>query len=178
MMTVLFAGFFLISRDAAGEEKTYKIGDKGPGGGIVFYDKGSASDGWRYLEAAPSDQSSGVRWSNGKVAETGATDTAVGRGVVNTRKILEVQKSGKYAAKLCADLKLKGFKDWFLPSKDELDLMYKNLRNNGFGNMANKIYWSSTESSGPHAWKQDFGKGGKALHKKHEKLTVRAIRAF
>ena len=33
----------------------YKVGDEGPAGGIIFYDKGEYSDGWRYLEAAPAD---------------------------------------------------------------------------------------------------------------------------
>lgn len=32
------------------------VGDAGPAGGFIFYDKGKVSDGWRYLEAAPSDQ--------------------------------------------------------------------------------------------------------------------------
>lgn len=34
----------------------------GPAGGLIFYDKGSYSDGWRYLEAAPYDQSSDLTW--------------------------------------------------------------------------------------------------------------------
>ena len=34
---------------------SHKIGDKGPAGGIIFFDKGSRSSGWQYLEAAPND---------------------------------------------------------------------------------------------------------------------------
>jgi TolB-like protein len=34
-------------------EKVYNVGDRGPAGGIIFYDKGRYSDDWRYLEAAP-----------------------------------------------------------------------------------------------------------------------------
>ena len=36
-----------------GVSRTYNIRDIGPSGGYVFFDKGSYSDGWRYLEAAP-----------------------------------------------------------------------------------------------------------------------------
>jgi len=32
---------------------TYALRDVGPAGGYIFYDKGSYSNGWRYLEAAP-----------------------------------------------------------------------------------------------------------------------------
>ena len=33
----------------------YQVGDIGPAGGCVFYDKGEYSDGWRYLEVSPAD---------------------------------------------------------------------------------------------------------------------------
>lgn len=34
---------------------SFSAGDIGPAGGWIYYDKGSYSDSWRYLEAAPSD---------------------------------------------------------------------------------------------------------------------------
>lgn len=42
---------------------TYKIGDRGPAGGYVFYDKGKYENGWRYMEVTPND----VRGSSGIV---------------------------------------------------------------------------------------------------------------
>ena len=33
----------------------YKVGDVGPAGGYIFYDRGYYENGWRYLEAAPAD---------------------------------------------------------------------------------------------------------------------------
>ena len=36
--------------------KTYVVGDIGPAGGMIFYVKGSITNGWQYLEVAPSDQ--------------------------------------------------------------------------------------------------------------------------
>ena len=36
-------------------QSDYKVGDIGPAGGYIFYDRGYYQDGWRYLEAAPAD---------------------------------------------------------------------------------------------------------------------------
>lgn len=70
--------------------KDYAIGDTGPAGGIVFYDKGSASDGWRYIEAAPSGVSGSYQWGCYDVDADviGANETAIGTGEQNTAAIL------------------------------------------------------------------------------------------
>jgi hypothetical protein len=44
--------------------RSYKVGDTGPAGGIIFYDKGNSSDGWQYLEAAPSDFEFVANWNS------------------------------------------------------------------------------------------------------------------
>ena len=50
----------------AQESLVYKIGDTGPAGGIVFYDKGDNSDGWQYLEAAPCEFEFTANWNSAK----------------------------------------------------------------------------------------------------------------
>ena len=43
--------------------REYVPGDIGPAGGLIFYVNANyATDGWRYLEAAPFDQSLGAKW--------------------------------------------------------------------------------------------------------------------
>jgi len=163
------------------------IGDTGPAGGHIFYDKGSYSDGWRYLEAAPVYP----KWKEKKwgsyETEMGGTETGIGTGKSNTTKIVTWLNShsekGK-AAQLCDALVVENngvtYSDWFLPSKDELNLMYKNLRvvsGRGLGGSAN-TYWSSSEYDANDAWGQGFYYGGQGYGKKHYYGRVRAVRAF
>ena len=89
----------------------FKVGDNGPAGGIIFYDKGYFSDGWRYLEMAPLTIKITAQWG---MKETIIPDisTAVGSGRKNTQNILtELKKSGKKmkgnAAHLCTRLKIR-----------------------------------------------------------------------
>lgn len=158
--------------------EVYETGDTGPASGLIFYDKGDYSDGWRYLEAAPSDQSDGIMWYNGTNVETGATATAAGTGEANTSAIVSAQGDGDYAAQICDDLELGGFDDWFLPSRDELDLMYMNLAAIGLGDFANTRYWSSTETNGVFAYAEYFNSGSVNDAEKSNTFRVRAIRAF
>lgn len=158
------------------DKKSYKVGDRGPAGGWIFYDKGYTSDGWRYLEAAPEDQSAGIQWYNGKTAAIGNTVTSTGSGKMNTQNIIAAQGKGVYAASICANYRGGGKNDWYLPSKDELEKLYKFMLKTGIGGSGSDYYWSSTEYDAEFAWYQ-----GQNLNYRGAKYVLnraRAIRAF
>ena len=164
----------------SGASGSYKVGDYGPAGGVIFHDKGVFSGGWRYLEAAPTETEFRAQWGAYEQDVSG-TGTAVGSGKRNTQLIVEhLNRRGESgrAAQLCASLDFDGFKDWFLPSKDELDLMYKNLKQKGLGGFGNNYYWSSSQYSNSTAWYQNFSNGGQPPNVKNDARSVRAVRAF
>jgi len=153
-------------------------------GGIIFYLDASGCHG---LIAAPSDQSTGIQWYNGSYTNTTAFASCVGCGDGNTSMIVYNQGAGSYAAKLCYDLNLGGYTDWYLPSKVELNLMYQNIGQGdalGLGNaggFANNYYWSSTESDVINAWTQAFVNGSQLFTNKYNDfitINVRSVRAF
>jgi hypothetical protein len=152
--------------------KSYKVGDKGPAGGIVFYDKGIFFNGWQYLEAAPGDINP-AKWGSG----VGSTGTVVGAGKQNTQLIAEHAEDGG-AAKLCATFEFGGYNDWFLPSQDELDLMYKNLKQKGLGSFLNSWYWSSSDTGTYSTYCQNFSNGEKSSANFYNMHSVRPIRQF
>jgi len=112
-------------------------------GGYIFYLDNTLKIG---LVCAPYDQSDSIVWWNGSNITTGAYGTKVLTGQANTTAIVSAQGIGSYAAKLCDDLVLNGHSDWFLPSYDELDLMYENLYKNNIGSL-DGWYWTSSEWS-------------------------------
>jgi hypothetical protein len=170
--------------------KTYKIGEAGPAGGFIFYDKGNDSGGWRYLEAAPaSTEGKALQWSVSGF-DTGAKGAEVGNGKQNTLNIMNASVQAAVnapAARLCDRLEYGGYDDWYLPSKNELGLMYMNLKVDGIGVFGNDWYWSSSES-GNHGgvWIQNFGNGQQASNGQYSYdeaykgrgYNVRAIRQF
>ena len=209
---------------------TYAVGDIGPAGGYIFYDKGSFSDGWRYLEAAPSDvrvvnnvptvdssisgyskaptgytfgyfkpsNSANNLYVNRKTTynSSNCTGTSIGTGKSNTQLLVNTMgketyasyagsdKTGNYAARLCNNLSYTvnevTYDDWFLPSKDELNLIYVNLCKKGLGNFADGSYWSSSESNivAEGAWDQRFYNGSQTDDGRYLNLRVRPVRAF
>jgi hypothetical protein len=162
----------------------FAVGDVGPAGGFIFYENPTyARDGWRYLEAAPFDQSSGAPWACFRRAIPGARGTEVGAGKQNTADILASCVDPSAAAALCANLSLNGVRGWFLPSRDELALMYRNLKTTGVGNFVdsgardNVSYWASTQATADMAHHIDFADAGRQHYDdKDFPRRVRAIR--
>jgi len=157
--------------------KEYKIGDIGPGGGFVFYDKGNSNGGWRYLEAAPVDLTE-AEWGCYETEIPGAKGTGIGKGRTNTRAIIKGCSEDRNAAKVAAAYRGGGKADWFLPSKDELNLIRVNLKKAGVGGFEDYFYWSSSEYSPNLAWYQVFGNGLQVNTNKYNPFAVRAVRAF
>jgi DUF1680 family protein len=163
----------------------FTAGDIGPAGGFIFYVNPHAdADGWRYLEAAPTDLSAGAKWGCFRRAIPGAKGTAVGTGKQNTQDILAACVDRETAADLCANYRVNGVGGWFLPSRDELALVYRNLKAAGTGDfrvdgLDNFTYWASTEDTADMAAHIDFADNGRQhSDDKDFPRRVRAIRAF
>ena len=178
------------------ETTAYTIGDIGPAGGIVFYDKGSYSEGWRYAEAAPADLAF-FEWGCANSTITNSQSSAIGKGLYNSGTILNFHDSllnfytnpivcsnlnnGTVVAKETLGYQLNGRKDWFLPSENELALLYSNLHLQSLGAFSNAIYWSSTENDATTVKTIDFSNGQNVTTLKvpaPNSIKVRCIRYF
>jgi len=152
----------------------YKIGDIGPGSGIIFYDKGNDLEGWRYMEAAVDfDITSSHAW--GYFFNDIGTQTTIGTGKENTRLMLAAGAAP--AAQACVDYRGGGKNDWFLPSKDELNELYKQ-RN--YFESTRLSFWSSSQGNEYNAWNQNFDNGKQEYNDNTNDFaySVRAIRSF
>ena len=164
------------------------------GGGVVFYifqegDAGYVAGETHGLIAAVEDQSLGIQWYNGSYETTGTVATTIGTGSANTDTIISVQGETQtdYAAGLARAYNGGGYNDWFLPSKDELNLMHQNAStinataaaNGGSSSFTTmNIYWSSTEYNMFNAWMQYAYQGDQFFSSKFNSNSVRAVRAF
>ena len=126
-----------------------KVGDKGPAGGIVFY---VTPDGYHGMEAATPAIKGGTWGCSGTLL--GATNTGIGQGAPNTQLIVAKCKDKDTAPQIADSFVMNGFSDWFLPSKDEMELLMPFVKT---GNI--DYYWTSTEltSNDVIAWRWDYG---------------------
>ena len=156
----------------------YTVGAQGPAGGYIFYDKGSYSNGWRYLEVYPTTVYGPWGCQGTSIAGTSA---AVGTGETNTALILANCTTAGTAAQLCDNFSINGFNDWFLPSSGEMDLIHDVLFVNNIGNIPNAFHWTSTQYAAQGAmygvlYDNDFGTSD--IQAKNISLTAIPVRGF
>ncbi|MGD9700689.1 DUF1566 domain-containing protein [Acinetobacter sp.] len=191
-MNVTVTGSGTIANPYVMNAKTYSVGDFAQGG-IVFWVDETGQHG---LVCAKTDQDggSGVRWYAGAYGVTRATGDGPFSGELNTAVIISSQVSigddgNDYAAQICNNFQVteggKAYGDWYLPSKEELNLMYQNkgainvaAAANGGSSFASAYYWSSTEYNIYFAWTQSFDDGYQNGYTKDYTTYVRAVRAF
>lgn len=153
----------------------FKVGDTGPGGGIVFLVN---PDGVSGLEAATADIPGNPTW--GCEGFVTGTVTDIGSGAANTSTLVSTCGVGT-AARAADDFIFGGKEDWYLPSKDELNTLYlQKDKVGGFGTGSNAFYWSSSEFDANNAWDQNFDTGvqDNTNGKGNTAIRVRAIRSF
>jgi hypothetical protein len=144
-------------------------------GGLIFYLNTFNGNGF---VAAPTNQGSSLQWGCYGTPINGADSTAIGYGEQNTVDIDAGCPTSNIAADICINLELNNYSTWFLPSKDELNLIYTNLVLKGFGGFSSSVYWCSSEFSNNNAWEQNFSDGSQITGNKSNICYVRAIHAF
>ena len=166
------------STTEVGLKAEYKVGDVGPGGGVIFY-----------VDETGFDNSDGDLTSIGAVCST---------GICHYLEMAPTDLEGQYSwddAIVAAEaFSTSSANDWVLPSKDALNEMCKYwfvdavtvicnddsesslaLRLSGFSTDG---YWSSSESGVSSAWGQIFLLGGQSNTSKLIPAYVRPVRAF
>ncbi|MFZ1704294.1 MAG: DUF1566 domain-containing protein [Saprospiraceae bacterium] len=154
-------------------------------GGIIAYilqpgDPGYTAGVPHGIIAAPIDQSSinfPTYWGCNGINLTGAEGGTLGTGNQNTSDIMAGCNTAGIAARICGNLVLNGYDDWYLPSRLELHKLYLNKIAIG-GFMNNGWYWSSTENGSSEAYMVYMSDGTQLQSNKTNSNFVRAIRSF
>jgi hypothetical protein len=163
------------------------------GGGIIFYVWDNGTHG---LIVAPNElgnlgpanftSTTGIIW--GPNGSTGAFRSGLGGGEGNTDVMISKlnnsgtqwftysqSTTGMYSA-LCVQQYSSTYADWYLPSSQELQLLYANrnlITGSGYNN--SHVYWSSTETNSDYAYTLQTNGGGSWSQKSalHYVLPVR-----
>lgn len=202
--------FFVVVSTLWAAKTHYEIGDEGEGGGIVFYvskegfkvyDGKGGSVICHYLEMSKNSLGTSYWFPLWEDRDIGTTEHGLGYGKSNTYKILNAKTSKSLTVDNCAAYRASKFfttktkaGDWWLPSKDELNLMYQNQKDAVIATSCNlelgDWHWSSSESTKNDAghtaaWLQPFRdtKGGNEPFPMPDfelidMFSVRAVRAF
>jgi hypothetical protein len=159
--------------------KTLPVGQTGEAGGIVFFDKGYYSNGWRYLETSTEDQdNTDITW--GCLGTDILTFLGIGQGLTNTDLIVNDCADPLIAAKVCKDLILGGKDDWFLASGNEGILLARNFQTLNLWSFDE--YFTSSQNGSNQFYKTYLHPDGNYYlgteNKDQKPFNLRAVRRF
>lgn len=75
---------------------------------------------------AQGGENSSLAWKTSQSTTTGTT--SINDGLVNTNAMIAAGASAHPAANFCNNLSINGYNDWYLPAKDELEILYRYLK--------------------------------------------------
>jgi len=174
--------FLIDSIDILNTTPLYQVGDIAEGGIIFYVDETSE----RGLVLAEENIEGVYEWGcQGYSIFDTSTNSGLFCGLNNSQAIYNNCSSENIAAKVCLNYSLNDYQDWYLPSRDELYLMYLtvgkgglDINNNLGGFDTNYSYWSSSELNLDGAWMIEFHTGGGYPLNKNNLAFIRPIRAF
>ncbi len=177
-----------VSGGGSGGNFTHYIGEQF-GGGVIFHLFKDAQGAEHGLIVDKTDLSTNQVWSNRDTSLIGASAQSSWDGLSNSNAIVGQAGHTSSAAALCLNSTNNGQSDWYLPSIQELNMLWNNYYTvarsisqiagaTQLGN--NAYYWSSSELNAGYAWGFGFS-GGSAngyYGNKNDTYSVRAVRAF
>jgi hypothetical protein len=165
---------------------THYIGEEF-GGGVIF-DLWKDTQGQEHgLIVDKVDLSTGQAWSNITAVEIAPSAQSIWDGLSNSNAIVSQSGHASSAAALCLNSTNGGQTDWYLPSVEELRILWNNYfavvrtlsQIQGTTLLERSYYyWSSSEAGPNSAWYFYFSNGVPDYDSKMGTLYVRAVRAF
>ena len=188
-LLIILIGKSLFAYEFQNSTDTIKIGDF-VNGGIVFKVDARGQHG---LVCSKVDQAKGIHWNDeaAKISDKNSGDSGGSEVKITSYdpQMKDANSSDNLATKVCDDYSVTEsgaiYNDWYLPSKDELQIIYLNktvidssaIANGGTVFESNNEL-SPTEYCNSPAWDQEFNYGYKDYDYKRSVLNVRAIRIF
>jgi hypothetical protein len=166
--------------------KTPMEGEK-YGGGIVLHiftpnEKGYVIGETHGIIVAEKDLHGLKSFGLTQVNLSGLTSIDIGYGKSNTEAIVNAYPDSATAAKFCNDVKINYYDDWFLPSINELNLIFEKRHSIGnFSSDYSSHYWASTsydDETSSGAFSRFFNTASICVKSKDELFHIRPVRYF